>query len=453
MTRDSQSTEARTRFQLVNAVRPVLTAVATAFSFYGGEMTLGLVLGCFVVLGVAWFAFTLLRKDPELESGSLSYIPTFLDVSFLTAFVYYSGGALSAAVPTYVYVTAVSAMNTRVPQGIFAATYLSLLFSAVCLLTYLGWLAPRNVMGPIRHISGSENVVAIVVVATINFAVAILVSGLVRSLEGSNNSLSLQTEHLRGTTRALELAQKQMNRELLVARRIQQALLPAELPQSPHYSVATRYLALDAVGGDFLDCFSDREENLGLLVVDAAGHGVPASLVATMAKLAADRYRSLMHLPLEFLSAINVGLLDRTDLHFVAASYTYLRVSDLKLSYCVAGAPPIYLLRPGRPAEHLEGGGSVLGIRGNPNLVQRSRQLTPGDRLVMFTDGIEECRNEEGVELGEEQLSNLLTGVALESTSEGTAARILAEINAFTGERGFEDDVTIAVLTIHDAHG
>ncbi|MCB1140363.1 MAG: SpoIIE family protein phosphatase, partial [Leptospiraceae bacterium] len=377
-------TEPTARFTIINALRSVFTSLACILAFYAEQTTAAWVLSALLALSIIWLILTLLWISPEQQSGYLSFLPTFSDITLLTAYIYYTGGSLSTALLIYVYVVAVSSMNSRAPQGLFAAIYIVLLYSLLAFVGALEWLHPQNILGPVREPATLERAQSVALVAVICFGVYFLIRGLVRSLEQKNYTLEKQALDFQDLNRALAAKNRMIEDELAVARKIQETLIPAHMPEGKGFRIESRYLALHQVGGDYLDFFATREGYPGILVADAAGHGVPAALVASMTKMAADRFRNQMRSPRDFLHSLNGAILDRVNLHFVAACYAMYHPRRRLLKYSVAGNPPPYLLRPGQPALEMEGRGSVLGIHSEPVLHKYRAKLEVGDRIVMF---------------------------------------------------------------------
>lgn len=439
--------ESKTRFHWINILRPLLTAVPTGIAFYYDSTLLTVLLSFFLLLSVFWLWMSQ-KLSVERESGWLSVLPTSVDVVFITAFIYYTGGAESVAVLAYIYVTALCAMNTRVNQGLFAASMIALLFALMAVAVQLNWIPLLNIIGTTRALTWTEVGFVIFVQAAINFAVLTLVRRLVLNMESQNNFLSNQSADLHALNINLNRAQKQLRDELKVARGIQEALLPRELPDTPDFAVESRYISFSEVSGDYLDCFQDEHDTTGLLVADSAGHGVPAALVASMTKILAEQFRGFVADPAAFLTAINTGLMDQTNHHFVAATYMVYFPKTHTLKYTVAGNPPPYLLRVGQFVRRLTGRGGVLGIRADAVFSEHTIELQPGDKVVIYTDGVNECRNPAGVLLEDDQLELLLTGISLNQHEHRVADLILTEIQSFTGSTEFEDDVTLMVLNI-----
>ncbi|MBI38173.1 MAG: hypothetical protein CMF59_01130 [Leptospiraceae bacterium] len=440
--------EPTTRYTAINALRSIFTALACYLSFQGGQFVAGWVLASLLTLSLVWLLLSMKWIDAETQSGYLSFLPTFSDITLLTAYIYYTGGSLSTALLVYVYVVAVSSLNSRAPQGLFAAIYTILLHGTVTLALAFHWLPPVNIVGPVREPGSLEIIQSLTLVTIICGGVFFMIRSLVESLEQKNNSLGRQAQEFEELNRDLAAKSRMIKDELEVARKIQETLIPSTMPDGKGFRLESRYLALHEVGGDYLDFFATREGYPGILVTDAAGHGVPAALVASMTKMAADRFKHQMRSPRDFLHSLNGAILDRINLHFVAACYAFYHPRRRLLKYSVGGNPPPYLLRPGQAAVPLEGSGSVLGIHSQPVLQKYRAKLEVGDRIVMFTDGINECRNKDGDELSGDQLEGLLTGLAALPVTENIADRMVEELKRFTAGRGFEDDVTLVVLTV-----
>jgi len=139
----------------------------------------------------------------------------------------------------------------------------------------------------------------------------------------------------------------EIENELEVARRIQLSILPAEFPQSVHFQIASRYLPMTSVAGDFYDYVVSDDHQVGLLIADVSGHGVPAALIASMVKLAASSQRSTADDPASFLKGMNAALCGNTQSQFVTAAYVHLNAQSEELRYSAAGHPPMLLLRNG----------------------------------------------------------------------------------------------------------
>jgi phosphoserine phosphatase RsbU/P len=125
----------------------------------------------------------------------------------------------------------------------------------------------------------------------------------------------------------------EIQKELESARRIQTSILPSAYPQSAHFHVATRYVPMTAVAGDFYDFLVADPTQAGLLIADVSGHGVPAALIASMVKFAATSQRANAADPALLLSGMNTVLYGNTQEQFVTAAYVYLDAPSATLRY------------------------------------------------------------------------------------------------------------------------
>jgi phosphoserine phosphatase RsbU/P len=181
-----------------------------------------------------------------------------------------------------------------------------------------------------------------------------------------------------------------IQKELEVARRIQLSILPAEFPRSENFRVAARYIPMTSVAGDFYDFIVADDKQAGLLIADVSGHGVPAALIASMVKLAATSQRAQAADPSSFLAGMNSALLGNTQNQFVTAAYVHLDSEARELRYSAAGHPPMLLLRQGSVRE-IEENGLMLAAFDFAKYSNAAHGLEPGDRLLLYTDGILEA--------------------------------------------------------------
>lgn len=234
---------------------------------------------------------------------------------------------------------------------------------------------------------------------------------------------------------------KEIQKELEVARRIQLAILPREFATSTNFRVAARYVPVTSVAGDLYDYIIADDHQLGLLIADASGHGVPAALIASMVKLAAASQRALAADPCRFLAGINSALLGNTQNQFVTAAYVHLNSELGELRYSAAGHPPLLLLRHG-DVRAIEENGLILAVFSFAAYSTAVYKLEPGDRIVMYTDGIVEACNAAGDFFGQDALSNLL--IETRGLSPARAADfIISSVRQWSGKQN--DDRTVLI--------
>lgn len=235
--------------------------------------------------------------------------------------------------------------------------------------------------------------------------------------------------------------------ELETARGIQASILPRAVPSLAGLRVAVRYQPMTAVAGDFWD-FLAADGRVGVLVADVSGHGVPAALVASMVKVAFEAQRGAAAQPAEVVAGMNAALCRVLDGPFVTAIYASLSPTEGRLRFAGAGHPPALLWRagPGR-VERLSENGLLMGFDGAARYEAGEVTVEPGDRLLLFTDGLIEAADSRGEQFGLERLERVLAkSAALDP--EALADRLLAELRSFRGATGFEDDLTLLVADV-----
>lgn len=239
--------------------------------------------------------------------------------------------------------------------------------------------------------------------------------------------------------RDLELGEIQ--KELELARRIQLSILPGAFPRSADFSVAARYVPMSTVAGDLYDYFAVGDRKIGLFIADVSGHGVPAALIASMVKMAAVSQQLNASHPAQLLTGMNAALCGNSQDQFVTAAYAYLDAESSQLRYAAAGHPAMLLLRAGTVSEIAENG-LILAASAGAAYSEITLPLVPGDRLLLYTDGLVEARNAEGKLLGDEAF--MATFAATSGLSpEQAADRLIAAAQHWAKTQ--DDDLTVIV--------
>lgn len=238
-----------------------------------------------------------------------------------------------------------------------------------------------------------------------------------------------------------------VGQELATARRIQQSILPRRPPAVHGLSIATHYNAMAEVAGDFFDFVVTPSGQLGVLVADVSGHGVPAALIASMVKIALAVQENEIHDPGVVLTRMNRALCGRFELAYVTATFAVIDPAAGTLRYAVAGHPSPLLLRAGGRLESLDQRGLVLGFL--PDASYSSSvvpDLAGGDRLVFYTDGITEAARADGEFFGDRQFQRVLAGSDWASADRFVPALVDAA-RRWSGA-DFADDVTLVVVDV-----
>jgi phosphoserine phosphatase RsbU/P len=240
-----------------------------------------------------------------------------------------------------------------------------------------------------------------------------------------------------------------IRQELETARRIQLSILPEEAPRVAGLDLAARYVSATEVAGDFYDFLPADGRRAGILIADVSGHGVPAALVASMLKVAAAAEIPHAASPGRVLSEINQIFHGKLKNQFITAFCVFLDLEAGRVTWSGAGHPPALLWRGKEgKVEELAQGGPVMGRLRRAVYTETSLPLEPGDRLLLFTDGIPEALSPAGEPFGDERLQALLAAQAA-SSAERIAEALLARVAEWTGRTAsFDDDLTLVVAGV-----
>jgi serine phosphatase RsbU (regulator of sigma subunit)/predicted ester cyclase len=245
-------------------------------------------------------------------------------------------------------------------------------------------------------------------------------------------------------------ARERIDQDLRVARSIQQASLPEEVPELEGWHLAPYYRSAREVGGDFYDFHLLPDGKLGLAVGDATGKGVPAALVMSttcgMLRLATQSFSS----PGEILARVNEALCPTIPPNmFVTCFYAILDPERGSLTYANAGHDLPFVQRDGN-AEELRARGMPLGLMPRMSYEEKEIMLNAGEAVFFYTDGLVEAHNAGGEMFGFSRLRTLISEHDGEGRLEGF---LLEELNSFVGEDWEqEDDITLLTLRFRPPH-
>jgi hypothetical protein len=192
-------------------------------------------------------------------------------------------------------------------------------------------------------------------------------------------------------------AAEDMRQQLEMAGRVQRDFLPAQLPNSDKLHWETVFVPAQSVSGDIYDITRLDEQHIGFYIADAAGHSMPAALLTMFLKHAlvmretiGNHYRIFS--PSRVLKNLNVGIADQqlSGCQFATCCYCLLNTQSLKLTFARAGHPYPVLIRKGKNPTQLKSRGSLLGIFPEAQFLQKTIQLKRGDKLFLYSDGVEE---------------------------------------------------------------
>ena len=238
-----------------------------------------------------------------------------------------------------------------------------------------------------------------------------------------------------------------LQNELDVARGMQQSILPTQFPKNPGYAVYGKMLAARNVGGDFFDVLSLDNGRIGLAVADVSDKGVPAALFMMSSRTLLKGAAIGVELPGEVLREVNDLLLDDNESKmFVTVLYAVYDPSAKQLTYANGGHnSPLVIHADGTSTLLPLTGGIALGIASDLSYEQNTVNLSPGDTVIFYTDGVTEAMNSEDEEFGLDPLTEFFRENPPRDPEETTEA-VFEAINAFSGGTSQSDDITCLVL-------
>ncbi|MEX2195065.1 MAG: SpoIIE family protein phosphatase [Thermoleophilaceae bacterium] len=265
------------------------------------------------------------------------------------------------------------------------------------------------------------------------------------------HDLELAAEVGRRAATAMENARLYGERAY-IARTLQHSLLPPHLPDIAGLEVAARYRAAgegNEVGGDFYDLFDTGDARWAVVIGDVCGKGADAAATTALARYTLRAAAMRERRPGRVLEQLNEALLrQRDDRQFCTVAYASVDVGahGAELTVACGGHPAPVVVRRDGGVEITPCGGTLLGVVGDPELAEAAVGLSPGDAIVLYTDGVTEARTPDGL-FGTDRLVTVAGGAAGRSATE-IARRI--EEAAASGE--LRDDLAIVVLRVPDSH-
>jgi len=252
------------------------------------------------------------------------------------------------------------------------------------------------------------------------------------------------------TSRLIEssIERERLEEELSLARGIQMSLLPAELPVIKGYDISAISVPSRKVGGDFYDTIHMADGRYAIAIADVAGKGASAALL--MAALQAG-----LHALLEdsvsvtgIVTKLNQLAFNRMpEDKFITFFLGFLDPAEHTFTYCSAGHDYPLLVRSDGSVVELDHGGLVLGVLERVDYEHGKVSFHPGDRLILYTDGITETFDSEGKEeFGRERLLNILRNHPSFSASE-LLERVIYLVDSYRGDSSQADDMTLVIVT------
>jgi phosphoserine phosphatase RsbU/P len=269
---------------------------------------------------------------------------------------------------------------------------------------------------------------------------------------------------------AVKLAQK-YKKELAIANKVQHRLLNMPLPKIKGIKIAKKFIPAEMMGGDFytfltenfesftqksktpgiIEYIDKEEQYFSVIVGDVAGHGISSSLIMALTSGILNEIGRNTSSPAQILAHANNNILDyieNSEIPFVTAFYANLNLAKKTLTFARAGHPsPLVIHKKTNEIKELYVKGTFLGMYHNETYEEKTIQLSSGDRVYFYTDGLTEARNPSHEFFGQERFKELLIKNQ-KNPIEKALENIFKTVAKFTGDTPLRDDQTLVILEL-----
>jgi sigma-B regulation protein RsbU (phosphoserine phosphatase) len=258
---------------------------------------------------------------------------------------------------------------------------------------------------------------------------------------GRQAQAALESVHLH----RVQLAKQRQDREMQIAREIQQSLFPKELPRVKGFDLAAQSWSCYEVGGDHYDCIPLDDNRVALAIADVSGKGAPASLLMASVHASLRALAGTLE-PGQLMLRLNRFLYDSTQANrYVTLFYAELEPASRRLTYVNGGHVPPYWIRKDGTSGRLSDGGPVLGLLEDATFEAGEIELARGDLLAIVTDGATEALSPDEVEFGDGGILDTLVSQG-SAPARDVLEGLVGAVNSWTGSAGCSDDLTALVL-------
>ena len=327
-------------------------------------------------------------------------------------------------------------------RNTFVALLVAMIFVVACISYFLSQMITDPIVALIRGVKALGR-------GDMEYQVVVKTGDELESLANSFNKmitdLKLHMEELQCTT-----AEKEgLLKELEIARGIQQRLLPQMAPKIEGMDLAAHNEPAREVGGDFYDFIPVMEDNLGLVIADVSGKGMPAAMFMGLSRTIIRASATGDPAATNAIKQANELICrDSTSGMFVTLFYGVLNTRWRRLRYVNAGHnPPMVFTKGSDEAVFLRAKGIALGVAYEIDLEELSIDLASGDILVMYTDGITEAINEQEEAFGLKRLIQVIL-THRDLSSQAIIDQVQREVISFAGSQPQFDDITLMILKL-----
>ena len=213
----------------------------------------------------------------------------------------------------------------------------------------------------------------------------------------------------------------------------------------------TQYQPSSKAGGDYYDFIQIDDDHLGVLTADVSGHGIPAAIIMSMKRILLRSFLSKEKSPSKTLEALNGILLENLKTgHFITAFYGVIHLPSRTMTYSSAGHCPPFLINYGNGSLQelqTERGVPLMILPANP-MDEAQVKLEPNSKLILYTDGLVEARNQAGEEYGRRRFAEDLKRLGEGRNADELGAEIIKRVQDFMDGASFNDDYTLVIMEI-----
>ncbi len=286
--------------------------------------------------------------------------------------------------------------------------------------------------------------------SSIEYAVIEMANEIDEYRKNMEQKVEQRTEELQAVLADLKERDDLIQKQLDMASLIQRSILPGHIDEWLELKFSVRYIAMEKIGGDFYDVYQLRGDKLGILVADVSGHGIPAALVTTMAKIAFNNASSAYDSPRRIFQEVNQNILDHVKTQDYLTAFFVTIDDEYTVTYSNAShQKAMHLHTEDGVVEHLDTNGLFIGAieEAKDTYEEKSTRLKYGDKLILYTDGIPEATNLDREEYTVERLEDVVLRnrhLALEDFT----SFIVEDVQRFIGGAPVEDDITLLVIEL-----
>jgi len=339
-------------------------------------------------------------------------------------------------------------INTQINQtlsDIYTAfiNFMIIMVLAVSIISF--WLA-RTITTPIVDLTQGVNAIGR---GELDYRVEVTTDDELEALARSFNKMAADLKEYMSELARTTADKEGLLREMEIARRLQQRLLPEKAPQIEGLDIAANNLPAREVGGDFYDFIPVTNDRWGFVIADVSGKGMAAAIFMGLSRtIGRASTTGSLHVAAALEQANDLICRDSTSGMFVTLFFAVQTADDKRFRYVNAGHnPPLLFKAASGDILQMKKHGIALGVKRGIHLEEVDVDLEKGDLLVLYTDGITEAINEQGSAFGEHRLGQLIRDHCTLTAAE-MIRKIQDEVLLFSGAQPQYDDITLLILKV-----